>query len=72
MWALLNCSLLKTGDLKGFEVGGRRLWRIGVVDVDEYIADAGRRTAARVAGGKIQNDEPRASMMPDSFTSNAE
>lgn len=51
-------SLLRSGELRGFQVGGRKLWRIGVDDVSEYIADAYRRTAARIAAGEIQNAEP--------------
>lgn len=46
-------ALLRTGELKGIQVGGRRLWRIGVDDVDEYVADAYRRTAARIASGEM-------------------
>lgn len=51
-------SLLRTGELRGFQVGGRKLWRIGVDDVNEYIADAYRRTAVRIAAGEIQNADP--------------
>ena len=38
-------ALLKSGELRGIQIGGRGLWRIGVVDVEDYISDAYSRTA---------------------------
>jgi excisionase family DNA binding protein len=46
-------ALLKSGDLRGIPVGGRGLWRIGATDVEDYIAEAYRRTAERIASGDL-------------------
>ncbi|MDQ0241453.1 excisionase family DNA-binding protein [Arthrobacter bambusae] len=46
-------ALLKSGELRGFQVGGRNVWRIGASDVGDYIAEAYRRTAERVAAGEL-------------------
>ncbi|MCO4263730.1 helix-turn-helix domain-containing protein [Pseudarthrobacter sp. MDT3-26] len=46
-------ALLKTGDLRGIQVGGKGLWRIGATDVEDYIADAYRRAAERIASGDL-------------------
>lgn len=54
-------SLLKTGELRAIQVGGRGMWRIGVIDLEDYIADSYRRTAERIASGEIVDDaEPEA------------
>jgi prophage regulatory protein len=45
-------SLLKSGELRGFQLGGRRLWRIGVGDFEKYIIDAYEQTAMRIASGE--------------------
>ncbi|MGY4542599.1 excisionase family DNA binding protein [Arthrobacter sp. UYNi723] len=49
-------SLLKTGELRGIQVGGRGLWRIGVNDVEDFITEAYRRTAERIAAGELTDD----------------
>ena len=46
-------SLLKSGDLKGIQIGGRNVWRIGASDVEDYIAEAYKRTAERIAAGDL-------------------
>lgn len=48
-------ALLKSGDLKGIQVGGRNVWRIGATDVEDYIAEAYRRTAERIAAGDLHD-----------------
>lgn len=54
-------ALLKTGELRAIQVGGRGMWRIGVNDLEEYIAEAYRRTEERTASGEIVDDaEPEA------------
>lgn len=49
-------SLLKTGELRAIQIGGRGMWRIGVNDLEDYIADAYGRTAERIAAGEIVDD----------------
>jgi hypothetical protein len=46
-------GLLKTDELRGLQVGGRNVWRIGATDVEDYIADAYKRTAERIAAGDL-------------------
>jgi excisionase family DNA binding protein len=48
-------SLLKSGELRGFQLGGRGLWRIGRVDVEDYIARAYRMTATRIASADVED-----------------
>ena len=45
-------ALLKSGELRGFQIGGRRLWRIGAEDVESYIREAYDQTARRIASGE--------------------
>lgn len=49
-------ALIKAGELRALQVGGRGVWRIGVQDLEDYIADAYRRTAERVAAGELKDD----------------
>lgn len=53
-------ALLKSGELRGFQIGGRGIWRIGRADVEDYISHAYRRTAERVAAGEVTDEEPAA------------
>jgi len=46
-------ALLKSGELRGIQVGGRNVWRIAASDVEDYIIEAYRRTAERVAAGEL-------------------
>lgn len=49
-------ALLKTGELRAIQVGGRGLWRIGANDIEDLIAEAYRRTAERIAAGEIVDE----------------
>lgn len=51
-------ALLKTGELRGIQIGGRGMWRIARQDVEDYIASAYEQTAARVASGDIADESP--------------
>lgn len=51
-------ALLKSGDLRGFQIGGRNTWRIGMEDIESYIDEAYRRTAERIAAGEIDDAAP--------------
>lgn len=46
-------ALLRSGELRGFQVGGRGVWRIGAADVETYIEEAYRRTAERIRSGEL-------------------
>jgi excisionase family DNA binding protein len=46
-------ALLMTGELRALQVGGRGMWRIGRQDLEDYIAEAYRRTAERIAAGEL-------------------
>lgn len=48
-------ALLRTGELRGIQIGPRGLWRIGVHDLEGFIAEAYRRSAARIA---VEGDQP--------------
>jgi excisionase family DNA binding protein len=54
--ASLVRGLIKTGELRGIQVGGRGVWRIGANDLEDYIAEAYRRTAERIAAGEFKDD----------------
>lgn len=59
--ASLIRGLIKTGELRGIQVGARGVWRIGASDIEDYIAEAYRRTAERIAAGEFKYDgEPGA------------
>lgn len=46
-------SLLKTGELRGIQIGGRGIWRISREDLEDYIQAAYRRTSERLREGLI-------------------
>ena len=46
-------ALLKSGELRGIQIGGRSVWRIAAADVEDYITEAYRRTAERIAAGEL-------------------
>lgn len=54
--ASLIRGLIKTGELRAIQVGGRGVWRIGAQDLEDYIDEAYRRTAERITAGEFQDD----------------
>lgn len=48
--------LLKSGELRGIQIGARGLWRVGNADLDDYVAEAYRATAKKIAAGEIEGD----------------
>jgi excisionase family DNA binding protein len=46
-------SLLRTGELRGIRVGTKGLWRIGINDLEDFIAGAYRQAGARIAAGDL-------------------
>lgn len=49
-------ALLKTGELRGIQVGGRGVWRIGRQDLEDYIQSAYDQTAHRARSGELEVD----------------
>lgn len=47
---------MRTGDLKGIQIGGRNQWRVERVMLEEYIAEAQRRTAQQL--DQLPDDPP--------------
>jgi excisionase family DNA binding protein len=50
-------ALIKTGELRAIQIGGRGMWRIGRQDVEDYVSEAYRRTAERIAAGELMDEE---------------
>jgi len=50
-------ALLKSGELRGFQVGGRGMWRVGAADVEEYISQAYAKTARIIEAGDLADEE---------------
>ncbi len=50
-------SLLQVRELRGFQIGGRGIWRIGAADVEDYISQAYRRTATKIEAGELPDEE---------------
>lgn len=51
-------SLLRTGELRGIQIGGRGIWRVATTDIEDYVRRAYETTADRVAAGEIPDEEP--------------
>lgn len=50
--------LLKSGELRGMQIGGRGMWRIATTDLEDYIEQAYRLTAERIAAGEVPDEDP--------------
>ena len=42
-------ALVRSGDLKGIQIGGRNQWRVERSKLEEYIEQAYRRTASNLS-----------------------
>lgn len=47
-------ALVKTGELRAIQVGGRGMWRIGVKDLEDFIEAAYRKVGERIAAGELK------------------
>lgn len=47
-------SLLSSGDLRGVQLGRRRMWRVSEDDLADYLERAYKETQARIAAGNIE------------------
>lgn len=50
-------ALLTAGELRGIQVGGRGLWRVGTADLEQYITNAYAQAAERIARGELADAE---------------
>lgn len=50
-------SLLRAGELRGIQVGGRGLWRVATADLEDYIKQAYAETAKRIEAGVFAGDD---------------
>ena len=55
-------GLLKSGELRGFQVGGRKMWRVEASALEDYIARQYARTErdTGVSAARAQRSIPRA------------
>jgi excisionase family DNA binding protein len=49
--------LLKSGEMRGIQIGGRGLWRVASFDLESYITEAYQATAERISAGDLHADE---------------
>lgn len=49
--------LLKSGELRGIQIGGHGLWRVAALNLERFIAEAYRLTSLKFEEG--QNEEGR-------------
>lgn len=49
-------GLIKSGQLRAIQVGGRGIWRIGVQDLEDYIQESYSRTSERIAAGDLDTE----------------
>lgn len=59
-------GLLKSGELRGFQVGGRKMWRIEASALDDYIQRQYDRAAQTLTGDAVTaRSEPRSPSTAD-------
>ena len=49
-------ALVRSGDLKGIQIGGRNQWRVERIKLEEFIKEAYRRTAQQL--DQLPEDPP--------------
>ena len=47
-------ALLSSGELRGFQLGGRRMWRVSEDDLADYLERAYKETQERIAAGTLK------------------
>lgn len=50
-------ALLRSDQLRGIQIGGRNVWRIGRQDLEDFIQDAYRQVSKRIAAGNVDSDD---------------
>jgi excisionase family DNA binding protein len=51
-------GLLRTGELRGIQIGGRGMWRVASSDLEDYISQAYAQTASKAASGELAEADP--------------
>lgn len=49
-------GLLKSGELRGFQVGGRKMWRIDPSELDDYVARQYERAAEATTNPSVTSE----------------
>ena len=49
--------LLKSGELRGIQIGGKGLWRVGRVDIEDYIQTANSKAAEAQDNSEPDGDD---------------
>lgn len=49
-------ALVRTGDLKAIQVGGRNQWRVEDTELEAYIQRMYARTQERIAAGALEEE----------------
>ncbi|WP_461165346.1 helix-turn-helix domain-containing protein [Arthrobacter sp. R4-81] len=47
-------ALLSSGELRGVQLGGRRVWRVSEDDLADYLERAYKETQERITAGNIE------------------
>ena len=47
-------ALLSSGELRGLQLGGRRMWRVSQEDLADYLERTYKETQERIAAGTIK------------------
>ena len=50
-------NLVRTGELPGIQVGGRKLWRVEATELENYIERQYAATRERIASGAFNETE---------------
>ena len=50
-------ALVRSGELRAAQFGGRGVWRVRQADLAAYIDAAYAKTAERIASGQVRDDE---------------
>ncbi|WP_104140910.1 helix-turn-helix domain-containing protein [Arthrobacter sp. ZGTC131] len=53
-------ALLSSGELRGVQLGGRRMWRVSEEDLAAYLERAYKETQERIAAGNIEVEPAQA------------
>lgn len=53
-------ALLSSGELRGVQLGGRRMWRVSEEDLAAYLERAYKETQERIAAGNIEPESAQA------------
>ena len=51
-------ALVRNGELKGMQIGGRRVWRVSSDELEAYIQRCHRETASYIEQHPFRADEP--------------